>query len=150
MSTTDTITTSHMTPEGTQKLLELDASFVGTPDYMGIAYFWAHRYRHVLRDVSPARRRAVHAKLIKTGLAPDEESPEHDRIVGYPMDDSKPKRFLIRSKRIRSASPRKDRIKVIDTSKDYGIDIVATCAHMAEALVLVELLNTKGRCPNAI
>jgi hypothetical protein len=69
------------TPDGVSKLHRLDDSFIGTPDYMGIAYFWAYDYRHYLRDSSPYRRRLVHKHLILAGLSPDGNTKEHEAIV---------------------------------------------------------------------
>jgi hypothetical protein len=70
-----------VTGEGTLKLLALDESFIGTPDYMGIAYFWNYRYRHSLRGAKAGRRVRVHAALLKAGLPLDGESPAHDAII---------------------------------------------------------------------
>ena len=53
-----------ITFEALSKLYQLDKSFVGTPNYMGMAYFWNYEYRHYLRDMSNYRRRLVH----KNGL----------------------------------------------------------------------------------
>lgn len=63
------------------KLAELDRSFIGTPDYMGICYFWAYEYRHYLRDCTIPSRRKVHKKFLEHGLAVDGESPKHLEIV---------------------------------------------------------------------
>jgi hypothetical protein len=60
---------------------ELDETFVGTPDYMGIAYFWNYEYRHSLRDAPAKKRRAVHEAFLKAHLAPADESPQHEAIV---------------------------------------------------------------------
>jgi hypothetical protein len=69
------------TLDGVGKLHRLDDSFIGTPDYMGIAYFWAYDYRHYLRDSSPYRRRLVHKHLIAAGLSPVGNSKEHEAII---------------------------------------------------------------------
>ena len=50
------------------KILELDSSFIGTTDYMGIAYFWDHEVKHTMRDVSPKFRKTVHDTAIEWGL----------------------------------------------------------------------------------
>jgi len=57
-----------ITFEAFKKLYELDKSYVGTPNYMGIAYFWNHEYRHYLRDMSEYRRRLVHKKGLKENI----------------------------------------------------------------------------------
>jgi hypothetical protein len=69
------------THTGITKLFNLDESFIGTPDYMGIAYFWHYDFRHHLRDSSRYRRRLVHKHLIESGLAPDGNTKEHEAIV---------------------------------------------------------------------
>lgn len=57
-----------ITFEAFSKLLELDQSFVRTPNYMGIAYFWNYEYRHYLRDMSQYRRRLVHKKGLQENV----------------------------------------------------------------------------------
>ena len=57
-----------ITFEAFSKLLWLDKSFVGTPNYMGIAYFWNYEYRHYLRDMSGYRRRLVHKKGLQENV----------------------------------------------------------------------------------
>jgi hypothetical protein len=69
------------TPKGIYALLELDKSFIGTPDYMGIAYFWNYEYRHYLRDATRYRRRLVHKKLVEAGLDLVGYTPAHTAIV---------------------------------------------------------------------
>ena len=34
------------------ELYKVDEKFVGTKDYMGVAYFWGHEYKHTMRDLS--------------------------------------------------------------------------------------------------
>ena len=67
--------------EAFSRLFELDRSFHGTKDYMGITYFWNYAYRHYLRDASPYRRKLVHDAFIRAGLELDEESDAHQAIV---------------------------------------------------------------------
>jgi hypothetical protein len=69
------------TPEGLRKFLELDKSFIGTPDYMGVAYFWHYDYRHYMRDSSRYRKRLVHKHLCALGLSLDGNTPLHTAIV---------------------------------------------------------------------
>lgn len=64
-----------------EALLWLDAGFVGTPDYMGLAWFWNYEYRHQMRDASFAKRQRVHAAFLKAGLTVDDHSDEHAAIV---------------------------------------------------------------------
>lgn len=62
-------------------LLHLDAALVGTPDYMGIAYFWSMAYKHALRNASVKDRQRVHDAFLKSGLPLGGDSPEHEKIV---------------------------------------------------------------------
>ncbi len=50
----------NITLKAFQELDKLDKTLVDTKDYMGIAYFWAHDYRHYMRDASYAKRRKIH------------------------------------------------------------------------------------------
>ena len=52
-------------------LNELDKGYIGTPDYMGIAYFWDFEVKHTMRELSPAKRKQVHRKLLNAGLLPE-------------------------------------------------------------------------------
>ena len=49
------------------KLDALDETFIGTPDYMGVAYFWGHGVKHYLREASQAQRRRIHKKWLEQG-----------------------------------------------------------------------------------
>ena len=42
------------------KMYELDKQFVGTENYMGLAYYWNYEYRHYLRDAKPYIRMKVY------------------------------------------------------------------------------------------
>lgn len=74
--------TNDITWPATDALLHLDASFIGTPDYMGVAYFWAYEYRRPMRGLSYADRRRVHHDLLAAGLVVDGESDAHEAIIG--------------------------------------------------------------------
>ena len=50
------------------EIYKLDKKFIGTQDYMGVAYFWSHEYKHILRDMSITQRRRVHKKALKLGI----------------------------------------------------------------------------------
>jgi len=67
--------------KASQKVRDLDETFVGTPDYMGIAYFWNLAYKYEMRATSSDKRRAVHRAFLKDNLPLDGESPEHAAIV---------------------------------------------------------------------
>lgn len=64
-----------------QKLRKVDNALVGTPNYMGVVYFWAHEYRHQMRPTSNSNRRRVHKKLLQAGLVVSDKSPEHQAII---------------------------------------------------------------------
>jgi hypothetical protein len=69
------------TQDGLRRWLELDKSFIGTPDYQGHAYFWHYDFRHHLRDSSRYRRRLVHKHLIMAGLDPAGNTAQHEAII---------------------------------------------------------------------
>lgn len=75
------LNTNALTHTATSLLLTLDAGFVGTDDYMGLAYFWAYEYRYSLRDMSYAQRRRTHRALLAAGLPVDGESDAHAAII---------------------------------------------------------------------
>ena len=56
-------------------------SGVGIARYDGNAYFWHYDYRHYLRDIPRAGRKAVHNALLRSGLSLDGSSPEHERVI---------------------------------------------------------------------
>ena len=62
-------------------LFALDKTFLGTPDYMGITYFWAHEYRHTMRPTSYANRRLVHKKILEAGFKTCDENPQVAAII---------------------------------------------------------------------
>jgi len=69
-------------PYGTvNRLMELDNRLVGTPNYMGLAFFWHTDYKHYLRDCTYAQRRKIHHKLLRHNLALNGESEAHDQII---------------------------------------------------------------------
>ena len=70
-----------MTITATKGLFALDKTFVGTDDYIGLAYFWSAQYKFWLREASLAKRRRVHHKLLKAGLQLDGHGPEHSKII---------------------------------------------------------------------
>ena len=78
-----TINLETATNEATQAIIALDASFVGTEHYMGVAYFWEHKYRYPMRDATTATRKAVHTKMLSAGLKVNESSPAHDAIIEW-------------------------------------------------------------------
>jgi hypothetical protein len=59
----------------------LDQGLVGTPEYLGIAYFWASEYKHELRAATPKQRKAVHDAILAAGLRLDDVTQTHAAIV---------------------------------------------------------------------
>jgi|TARA_R110001592_G_scaffold270435_1_gene536891 hypothetical protein len=79
---TYSINLNTITWTATKALLDLDDSYIGTPNYMGITYFWHHEYRHYLRDASPSQRIRVHKKWLDADLDLDGITKKHWDIVG--------------------------------------------------------------------
>ena len=69
--------------EALRAILEIDKGFIGTPHYMGVAFFWNYDYRHFLRDASVARRRDAHSRLLDAGLSVCGSSDAHFRIMTF-------------------------------------------------------------------
>lgn len=70
-----------MKSENYAKLDALDESFIGTKDYMGLAYFWNYEYRHSLRDCTLRNRIKIHDAFVKARLVINGESDEHLSII---------------------------------------------------------------------
>lgn len=64
-----------------EALLTLDEKLVGTPDYMGVAYWWNERSKYILRAASQVERKRAHDAILRAGLPLDGESDEHAEIV---------------------------------------------------------------------
>tara|TARA_R100001510_G_C7556980_1_gene138501 strand:- start:88 stop:372 length:285 start_codon:yes stop_codon:yes gene_type:complete len=64
-----------VSPTATQALYALDRTYVGTEDYLGLAYYWDHEVKHWMRDASTAKRKKIHELLLKAGEKPVIESP---------------------------------------------------------------------------
>jgi hypothetical protein len=73
--------TIRFTLDAYMKVLKLDKTFIGGPNYMGVNYFWHHEYRYYLRDASESKRVRVHHKLLKAGLKVDGCSDLHEQII---------------------------------------------------------------------
>ena len=72
--------------EATDALIKHDESQVGTMGYLGVAYFWASEYKHVLRAMSVAGHRWVHTKLLKEDLEVDGVSQRHEEIINQAVN----------------------------------------------------------------
>ena len=73
--------TENITSEAYIAIHKIDKEFVGTANYMGLAYFWSHAYKHSLRDASQKQRQRVHKAFLAAGLELAGESPDHDKII---------------------------------------------------------------------
>jgi len=62
-------------------IYQLDHDSIGTPNYMGVAYFWNVEYKHYLRDATVAQCRRVHNKFLQAGLPLDGKSDAHHAII---------------------------------------------------------------------
>ena len=56
--------------KATLDLYELDAGYVGSQDYLGLASFWDYELRHYMRDASIAKRKKIHQMLLESGETP--------------------------------------------------------------------------------
>ena len=58
-----------------------DEGYTGTPLYKGIAYYWAYKYRHYMRDATYSKRKLIHNKFLAEGLELTGETERHDEII---------------------------------------------------------------------
>jgi hypothetical protein len=70
-----------MPHEAYMLLWHSDKNFVGTQNYVGLAYYWNYDYRHYLRDASPYLKRKVHSEFIKNGLDLTGSTEKHLSII---------------------------------------------------------------------
>jgi hypothetical protein len=63
------------------KMYELDKQFVGTENYMGLAYYWNYEYRHYLRDAKPYIRMKVHNSFLIENLPIADATEKHFQII---------------------------------------------------------------------
>ena len=49
-------------------VLDLDGTLIGTENYMGMAYFWEHDVKHIMRDVTPKVRKIIHDTALRENL----------------------------------------------------------------------------------
>lgn len=55
------------TGQASLAVMGLDAAFVGTTDYMGVASFWNYEYQHYLRDATCKQWQRAHTAMLKGG-----------------------------------------------------------------------------------
>jgi hypothetical protein len=65
-----------------KKISDLDMKLINTEEYLGVCYFWDHKYRHAgLREASIAKRKRIHNALMNEGLDVTKSSDEHLNII---------------------------------------------------------------------
>jgi len=69
-----------ITPQAIDALIKLDNAFVGTPNYMGISYFWNHEYRHYMRN-NRKNWVKIHTLFLKEKLDVSGVSSRHKEII---------------------------------------------------------------------
>ena len=62
-------------------IIALDETYVGTPSYLGVAYFWGQEGKHAMRDASYAQRRRIHKKFIEENLELTGGTDRHLQII---------------------------------------------------------------------
>tara|TARA_B100001173_G_scaffold243399_1_gene213436 strand:- start:5728 stop:6015 length:288 start_codon:yes stop_codon:yes gene_type:complete len=81
------INLNNATWNATKAIMDLDQSFVRTPDYLGVAYFWSHEFKHILRETTVAQRKRIHNLWLKQGLSfeagidPDIDTAPHWEVI---------------------------------------------------------------------
>lgn len=82
------LNTNGLTFEATKALFVIDKTFIGTQDYMGVAYFWGQDTKHWLRGATYLQRRKIHARFLKEGLWLQGGTKRHFEIIckvtGFP------------------------------------------------------------------
>tara|TARA_B100000949_G_scaffold232038_1_gene245313 strand:- start:553 stop:888 length:336 start_codon:yes stop_codon:yes gene_type:complete len=63
-------------------LEKLDKGYIGSPNYMGLAFYWAWEYRHFLREASLSQRRRVHKQALDLGLDMLKVGVEQWQLIG--------------------------------------------------------------------
>ena len=71
------------------KLTEADRQLIGTPDYMGLAWFWkfSNPQKQVFSTASIKNRRKIHNEYLAQGLDIDGDSGIHRMIVHRILKD---------------------------------------------------------------
>lgn len=64
-------------------MMRIDHAFVGTPDYMGLAYWWDHEYKHTMRAATTKQCKKAHDAILAAGLRLGDISDEHEQIIAW-------------------------------------------------------------------
>jgi hypothetical protein len=86
-----TLDVKNLSSKATAALDDLDEKFIGTADYMGVAFFWDTTYKWWLRDATPKVRRQVHEAFRKANLKVDDVSDKHREVLAKFFPDAKKK-----------------------------------------------------------
>ena len=70
-----------ITEPAAKAIYDLDETFVGTANYMGVAWYWSYEYRHVLRMASFHQRKRVHHAMLAARLPLNGDSPAHNAVI---------------------------------------------------------------------
>jgi hypothetical protein len=67
------------------KLIELDTTFIGTTNYMGIAFFWNKKYDFILgcSKIDLEIMKELHSIFLLKNLDLDGTSKMHNKIIKY-------------------------------------------------------------------
>lgn len=70
------------------KISEIDRDFVGSDNYIGVAYFWSQKHPQKARlcKASIAARRKVHNALMREGLDLDGDTGIHRSIINIVLE----------------------------------------------------------------
>ena len=78
--------------EATRHLLALDKNFIGTEDYLGLAYFWKScDFKWCLRETSIAKRKKIHRLWLRENLPMTCETRRHWELVAKVLKIEIPK-----------------------------------------------------------
>jgi hypothetical protein len=67
----------------------IDRAMIGTPDYMGMAFWWNHEYKFYLREATNKQRKRAHDAILAGGLPLNGVSDEHAKIVAWATNNGK-------------------------------------------------------------
>jgi hypothetical protein len=77
-----TLNLNTLTSEALAALSLIDRGMIGTPSYMGVAWFWgSNGCKHYLRDASTSQRRRIHNQWLDAGLDLLGETLDHYAII---------------------------------------------------------------------
>ena len=70
------------------KISEIDRDFVGSDNYIGVAYFWSQKHPQKARlcKASIAARRRVHNALMREGLDLEGDTGIHRSIINIALE----------------------------------------------------------------